>query len=279
MDKEHTELEKYLKSDFNKLWNELINAIPELENLFNYKEIKKIGVKYSAKYVALCYAKQDSVTSSCLLDTLLSSKSNETIAKDFIDELNGIAIVVGTVLKNASSNPNKAVLTKIQQIIKEMVVTMDTDPNSTNSDYRNRLHELLVYNWLCDCENISVIEVASALGNNKDADFKCLHNNGDEFLVEVVSINNIDLSKQDDEETFSSFIGKKVQDKYDSKMKRASIKTHLFVLPIINYEEGLIDFLPNVDSKISFPPFTVVKNIDSNKTEILLMPIENLKTK
>lgn len=247
--------------------------------MFSPKERTCIGRKYAEKYKALCDSQQKTVTSSCFFDEFASSFSTREQAKDFNDLTICIAKVVKTALCNAVSHPNGSVHSKIKRTIKDLFVTMDKKPSSNNSDYRNRLNELLVFNWLSECENIEITDVAYRLDNGKDCDFMCKHKDGTNLLIEVMSINNIDLSKQDNAETFSKLIGNKVQTKYKDKTNRLDDINNLRIMPIIKYVEGIEDFAPTLDSTISLPAFTVVKNINDNNIELCLTPIEELKNR
>lgn len=277
MTEEQKKLLASLQTDFNTLWNKFCEFFPEIKSMFSHKELTKMGEKYAAKYKALCDSQQEIVTSSCLFDEFISSFGNGNQAKDFKDLVNGVGDVIRIAQEHATNNRNQSVLTKIQQTIKDIVVTMDESPLSNNSDYRNRLNELLAFNWLGECKNLGITDVAYPLGNSKDCDFRCLHNDGTELLIEVMSIHNIDLSKQDNADTFSEFVDSKVQKKYADKVKGLDQLHNLKILPIIDYVDRLIEFVPTLDYKISLPPFTVVKNAINGKSEILLIAIEKLK--
>lgn len=268
-----------LQNYFDVIWSELCKLIPEIEPLFSKKERAKIGIKYAAKYKALCVSQQEPITSNCFFDRFAASCGKDSQADGFKDEVNGVANAIRSALKYASSNENSSVLTRIRQIIKELIFTMDINPLSNNSDYRNRLNELLVFNRLNECENIRVTDVTYPLGNNKDCDFRCINEDGTELLIEVMTIHNIDLSKQDNAETFSDFINQKVQEKYDYKLTGAEQISNFRILPIIEFVDGLSDFSPILDPNISLPPQTVIKNVIDGEREILLTPIEKLKTK
>jgi hypothetical protein len=114
------------------------------------------------------------------------------------------------------------------------------------------------------------------LGNGKDCDFRCYHKNGQELLIEVMSIQNIDLTKQDNVDTFSEFINEKIKKKYTDKTKNLGEVQTLKILPILDYVDGLTKFAPTLDTTISLPPFTVVKNTIDGKNEILLITLDQL---
>ena len=278
MTEEQKEQLTSLQNYFDVIWSELCKLIPEIEPLFSKKERAKIGIKYAAKYKALCDSQQEPITSNCFFDRFAASCGKDSQADGFKDEVNGVANAIRSALKYASFNESSSVLTEIRQIVKGLIITMDEEPSSNNSDYRNRLNELLVFNWLNECENIRLTDVAYPLGNNNDCDFRCIHEDGTELLIEVMTIHNIDLSKQDNSETFSDFINQKVQKKYNDKLKGEAQINNFRILPIIEFVDGLSDFAPILDSKIALPPQTVIKNVIDGEREMLLTPIEKLKT-
>lgn len=91
-----------------------------------------------------------------------------------------------------------------------------------------------------------------------------------------MSIQNIDLSKQDNTDTFSEFINNKVKTKFTDKTKDLRDTPNLKILPILDFVNGIVEFAPTLDSAISLPPYTVVKNTIDGQNEILLMPIDRL---
>ena len=172
---------------------------------------------------------------------------------------------------------NKGSIIKgVKDIIKQMIITLDVNILANNPDYRNRLNELLVFNWLCECENLTITDISYPLLNGRDCYFRCIHKDGTELLIEVVSIQNIDLSEQDNANTFSEFINKKVEMKFTDKTRDLRDIPNLKILPILDYVNGIVEFAPTLDTAISFPAFTVVKNTIEGNNEILLTTINNL---
>lgn len=269
-----------IQERFDTLWKKLCGYIPEIGSLFSKNEQSEIRVKYVVKLKALFNSQQESITSPCFFDDFISSCGNGVHVKDFRETVNCVGSTIKFALSNALSNPNKSVLDKIRQTIKDMIITMDENPASNNPDYRNRLNELLVFNWLNECENIKTVDVEYPLGNNKTCDFRCIHQDGSELLIEVVTIHNIDLSKQDNAATFSIFINQKIQKKYHEKLKgEVQIDKDCFrILPILDFVDNLLDFVPTLDYNMSLPSFTVVKNTIDDKMEFRLAQIEYLKT-
>ena len=265
-----------LEVDFDTLWNLFCQYIPEAKEIISIKDRAKFGKKYAKRYKSLCDSQQDHIKSPCLFDEFVSSQVNDNHKLEFYSEITMIAETIRLVLNNALFLNSASVIKGVKDIIKQMIITLDLDILANNPDYRNRLNELLVFNWLCEYENLTITDIAYPLGNGRDCDFRCFHIDGSEHLIEVVSIQNIDLSKQDNAVTFSEFINDKVKKKYADKTKDLRDVPNIKILPILDCVNGLTDFAPTLDSSISSQPFTVVKNTIEGNHEILLTTIDNL---
>ena len=276
MTEEQKILQQKIETDFDTLWNLFCQYIPEVKELVSIKDRAKFGKKYAKRYKSLCDSQQEHIKSPCLFDEFVSSLGNENRKMEFYDEIKIIAKTVKLALNNALSLHCDSIINNVKEIVRQMILTLDLDTLANNPDYRNRLNELLVFNWLFECEHITITDIAYPLGNGKDCDFRCFHKDGTELLIEVVSIQNIDLSKQDNAETFSNFIKDKVEKKFADKTKNLIVFTNLKILPILDYVYGITEFAPTLDTTISLPPFTVVKNTIDGKSDILLTTIESL---
>ena len=265
-----------LENNFDVLWSDFSQFIPEAKEIIARREIAKFGKKYAKRYKLLLDSRQELIKSSCLLDEFVSSLGNEEQNLEFCNEVKMIAETNQLALSNAKSFNRDSIVKGVNDILKQMIITLDLDIAANNPDYRNKLNELLVFNWLCECKNLKITDIAYPLGNGKDCDFRCIHKDGTELLIEVVSIQNIDLSKQDNAITFSEFINKKVETKFTYKTRDLSDIPNLKILPILDYEKGIVEFAPTLDTAISFPAFTVVMNTLYGNNEILLTTIDSL---
>ena len=276
MTKEQIIILENLENNFDTIWDEFCQFIPPVKDTVIIRDIKRFAKNYARRYKLLCDAKQELIKSPCLLDEFITSLGigNQKLA--FREEIKMIADTIQLALNNAKLLNDDSIIRGVNDIVKQMIITLDLDIAANNPDYRNRLNELLVFNWLCECKNLKITHIAFPLGNNKDCDFRCLHNDGTELLIEVVSIQNIDLTKQDNAETFSEFINDKVKKKYSDKTKDLKDVPNLKILPILDYVNDLTEFAPTLDSTISLRPFTVVKNTIDGKNEILLTTLNNL---
>jgi hypothetical protein len=265
-----------IKTDFETLWNLFCQYIPKAKEIVSKKDIAKFGMKYAERYESLCDNHREYVKSPCLFDEFISSFGNDKCKLEFKNEIEMIAKTIMLSLHNAQSLDIESIINGINDIVRQMILTLDLDTLANNPDYRNRLNELLVFNWLIKCENITITDIAYPLGNGKDCDFRCYHKNGQELLIEVMSIQNIDLTKQDNADTFSEFIKEKIKKKYADKTKNLGEVQTLKILTILDYVDGLTKFAPTLDATVSLPPFTVVKNTIDGKNEILLITLDQL---
>lgn len=265
-----------LENKFDVLWKEFCQFIPEAKEIVAIRDVTKFAKIYARRYKSLCDSKQGFIKSPCLLDEFVSSLGSNNRKQEFQEEIKMIAETIQLALSNAKSFNRESIVKGVKDILKQMIITLDLDIAANNPDYRNRLNELLVFNWLCECKNLKITDIAYPLGNGKDCDFRCIHKDGTELLIEVVSIQNIDLSKQDNAITFSDFINKKVETKFTDKTKDLSDIPNLKILPILDYVNGIVEFAPTLDTAISFPAFTVVMNTLYGNNEILFITIDSL---
>ena len=265
-----------LENNFDVIWSVFSQFIPEAKEIIARSEIAKFGKKYAKRYKLLLDSRQELIKSSCLLDEFVSSLGNEEHNPEFCNEVKMIAETIQLALSNAKSFNRESIVKGVKDILKQMIITLDLDIAANNPDYRNRLNELLVFNWLCECKNLKITDIAYPLDNGKDCDFRCIHKDGTELLIEVVSIQNIDMSRQDNANTFSKFINKKVEMKFTDKTRDLSDIPNLKILPILAYVNGIVEFAPTLDTEISFPAFTVVMNTLYGNNEILLTTIDSL---
>lgn len=274
MDNVQTKIYENLLYDFDKLWAKFVILFPIANEIIKNKEIAKLKESFAEKFKNLCDSNVDVMTSSCLFERYISTYNSSDPAKDFQSEVAGIAHAIKRAL--VFSKGNETLTKKIKDIIKSMILTIDTDSCSKNNDYRNRLNEILVFNWLSEFENITVSYIEKDLGNGKSCDFECHHSDGSELLFEVLSKNNLKVEKQDNSQTFSDFINQSVTRKFEDKTKNLSTIPNLKIIPVLEYTEGLEDFNITVDARLAIPPLTVVKNTIKGKASILLVNLDDI---
>ena len=225
-----------LQSNFDMLWKEFTILFPIANDVIKNKELSKFRNSFIQKYKGICDSNTNIITSSCLLERFICTFNPAQQAKDFKNEVDSIA---STIKEALSKSHSEEILTKgIKEIVKNMILTIDANPASKNNDYRNRLNEILVYNWLSESKNITVSFIERDLGNGKSCDFECQHVDGSTLLFDVYSINNLKIEKQDDSNTFSDFINQKVKEKFEEKTQDISTLPNFKIIPILEYTEG-----------------------------------------
>lgn len=264
-----------LRNNFDVLWEGFSIQIPIIKSIIKNKDLSKFQNRFIEKYSLMCKSKVNLVTSNCLLERYISSLSYSPIADQFEQEIVAIASEIEKSLR--ISENNISIANKIKDIIRNMVLSIDTDPNSKNSDYRNRLNEIVVYNILSECENMKLLSIEKPLGNGKSCDFECVSKDNKKILLEVLSINNLDINKQESSQSFSDFINQKVEKKYNDKTQGLLEIPNIYIMPILENKEDLKKHNITTNSNISTPPFTVVINIVDNTAKLELCFLSDLK--
>lgn len=263
-----------LSHNFDKLWNDFVFIFPIATNIISTKALLKFKDNYITKYTNLSESNASIVASNCLFDRFIASLSSDILAKQFMFEVNGIVSVVNKALE--FSKENDMLQSGLKEIIKNLILTIDSNPKSMNNDYRNRLNEILVFNRLSECENINVSFIEKKLENGKTCDFECEHKDGTTILIEVLSINNLNVSKQDNSQTFGDFISKKVENKFLDKTKGLLTLPNIKIIPILEYTESLENFKIKLNYEFSSQPYTVVRNTINGIDEIFLGELEEI---
>ena len=264
---------KNLQNNFDALWEKFVAIFPIAEKVIKKNECAKFRKRFAEKYKNLCDSNVDVIASSCLLERFICTFNSTQQAKDFKCEVTGIASAIERAL---TYSKDEEIKNKIKDIVKSLILTIDVNPSSNNNDYRNRVNEILIYNWLSESGNITVSFIERDLGNGNSCDFECQHVDGSTLLFEVCSINNLKIEKQDDSKTFSDFINQRVKGKFEKKTRNISTLPNFKIIPILEYTEGLESFRITVDNEIATPPLTVVKNTIDGVDNIYLSPLEEI---
>lgn len=265
---------KDLQCHFDILWNIFTNAFPLVKDVISRKDLSNFQKNFITKYEKLCDIDVEFITSNCLFERFVCSLNSDILGKQFANEINGIC---SAIIKALDFSKEKELIQKgIRDIVRNMILTIDVNPDNHNNDYRNRLNEILFFNWLSECENIEILSIEKQLGNGKSCDFECKHKDGTIILFEVLSINNIEINKQDNSQTFSDFVGKKVKEKFMDKTKNIPNIPNIQIIPILEYKEGLEDFKITLNYEFCTQPYTVIKNTKESMIEIFLGNLEEI---
>lgn len=258
-----------LKSDFDVIKNLIEEEIPYSSGLLNEKSWKKIKEKYSSKVEQVLEHQQ--LNSYCIIDFIIGTKHHDhRFAERCKSMIKAINKEIRKSLTFIKSNPAHEGV--INSIITNMLSSMDVDIQSNNSDFKNWVNELFVFNKLTRCTAYTLVEMERTLSNKKSVDYVFINNEtGEELLIDVVTFQNIDPNKHDTVDTFNDFINQRIQKKYDSKLATPAEVSTFRVLPIIEYQDGMEKFTIEVDTNISFPALTICRNKVEDMEEIILL--------
>lgn len=227
-----------VKSEFDSIKQSMLELVPSMDILGNdWKNLQKKMVKRleSAKSV------EDIVKSGIFIDNvLLCFCSNLVVKKNrkqFIDAFNKAVTL-------AQSYAGSQFEKKVTDLLKSIYREGDGSISVSNSAYKNYLHELLVFNYLSNCKNVEVIDIERKIENGNSVDFVVRKDNKD-IGFEVVTLQGIDPSKQDDDNTMGDFIYDRLKNKYLCKTKglgEINNLDQLYIIPVIEYHNGMENF-------------------------------------
>ena len=229
---------------------------PNVANILKQKDWEKI-----IESCSLRYAQMDStpIASFDFIDYVIGYKGSDNNRKEqcnnFIVGFNDSVDKAYMYCKgHAKLKPG------IDCIIRNIMIASDKDVSSTNSDFKNRLNELLAFNFLAGCCATNVVAIEEMLVNGKSVDFVLKNKKTNECRgYEVVTLQGIDPSKQDNSDTMNTFISDRIENK--RKMKFCDLSSSgrissLHVMPIIEWNDGLREFYFMPSNPCSTPIFT-----------------------
>lgn len=258
-----------LKFDFEILKNLIIEKIPYSSVVLNESKWNKIREKYSSKVEQVLVYQQ--LNSYCIIDFIIGTKHHDyRFAKLCESMIKAINNEIGKSLTFVKSNSVHK--WAIDDIISNMLLSMDIDFKSNNSDFKNWVNELFVFNKLTCYTDYTLVKMEQTLSNNKRVDYVFKNKETEEeLLIDVVTLQNIDPTKHDTADTFNSFINQRIQKKYDSKLAESTEVRMFRVLPVIEYQGGMERFKIEIDTNISLPALTISRNEVEGMEEIIVL--------
>lgn len=228
-------------------------------------------------------AKDDTISSYIFIDYVIGVKSTNpdvrNHSKKFVESFNKLA-------KRIMDESEKSLHQKIEIVFKNLFITGDDDMCGGNSDFKNRLNELLTIDYFNQCDNVQIIEIEKPLINKKTVDIILKHKYGDIIGVEILTLQNIDPFKQQDNESMADFLFGRIKKKYEDKTKglvKIDDLDNLLILPIVEYADGLETYKFTYDSQLSTPIMCSHLNYNNGDCEMVLSEInqylENLHTR
>ncbi|WP_281530663.1 hypothetical protein [Leyella stercorea] len=269
-----------LKKHFERLKSELISIVPMMA-LLNTKEWNNLKNRIIKRISPV--AKDDTISSYIFIDYVIGVKSTNpdvrNHSKKFVESFNKLA-------KRIMDESEKSLHQKIEIVFKNLFITGDDDMCGGNSDFKNRLNELLTIDYFNQCDNVQIIEIEKPLINKKTVDIILKHKYGDIIGVEILTLQNIDPFKQQDNESMADFLFGRIKKKYEDKTKglvKIDDLDNLLILPIVEYADGLETYKFTYDSQLSTPIMCSHLNYNNGDCEMVLSEInqylENLHTR
>lgn len=269
-----------LKKHFERLKSELISIVPMMA-LLNTKEWNNLKNRIIKRISPV--AKDYTISSYIFIDYVIGVKSTNpdvrNHSKKFVESFNKLA-------KRIMDESEKSLHQKIEIVFKNLFITGDDDMCGGNSDFKNRLNELLTIDYFNQCDNVQIIEIEKPLINKKTVDIILKHKYGDIIGVEILTLQNIDPFKQQDNESMADFLFGRIKKKYEDKTKglvKIDDLDNLLILPIVEYADGLETYKFTYDSQLSTPIMCSHLNYNNGDCEMVLSEInqylENLHTR
>lgn len=269
-----------LKKHFERLKSELISIVPMMALLKN-KEWNNLQSRMIKRMSQV--AKDDIISSSIFIDYVIGVKNTNPYVRNhneiFVKSFNKLA-------KRIMYELEESLHPKIEAIFKNLFITGDNDMWGGNSDFKNRLNELLAIDYFNQCDKVQIIEIEKTLINNKTIDIVLRHDSGDIIGIEILTLQNIDPDKQQDNESMADFLFARIKKKYEDKTKglvKIDDLDNLLILPIVEYADGLETYKFTYDSQLSTPIMCSHLNYNNGDYEMVLSEInqylENLHTR
>lgn len=258
-----------INDNFEVLKSRLISTVPKMDILKprEWDKIKKLLIDRLSKL-----DKGEIITSSIFIDYVIHKYSNSEPNDKYERWIDAFNDLVDRVLKDSDETLHN----KIEDIIRNLFTTGDNDMFGGNSDFKNRLNELLAIDYFNQCDNVKIIEIEKKLANNKSIDLILRNSSGKTIGVEILTLQNIDPQKQEDDESMSDFIWERIKRKYEDKTKQLTeIKDleDLLIMPIVEYADGLERFNFPTNMQCATPIMCSHLNYDGDKREMIISNI------
>lgn len=245
------DIQDNLSNNFEQLKSYLIKQIPSMGNILSVGDWDKLKKSYSKRYSNITVS--NCLSSLYFIDYVIGKESANdaysTHCKGFISALNH---EIEIAMRHCGQKPK---LEKdITEMIRQMFITGDVDPTTGNSDFKNRLNELVVFNYLSNCDNIEVCSIEEPLENGKSVDFLVYHKIEKKNIgYEIVTMQNVDPTLQEDSVSMTQFLDDRIRRKYDDKingLRSTGNIDKIYIMPIVEYKKGLEKF--NMTSSLGY---------------------------
>ena len=262
-------LQDNIKQHFEVLKSKLISTVPKMDILepSDWSRIQKLLIKRLSKS-----NKGQTITSSTFIDIVIHKFSNTKPNDEYVRRMDAFNNLVNRILKKTDKKLHK----KIEDIIRNLFITGDNDMFGRNSDFKNRLNELLAIDYFNQYDGVSIIEIEKKLANKKSIDLILRNSSGKTIGVEILTLQNIDPQKQEDDKSLSEFLLGRIKKKYDDKIKdlnEINDLDNLYIMPIVEYADGLERF--NFPTNMQYATHIMCPHLNNNgnKWEMRILDI------
>lgn len=261
-----------------KLKQTIIQLAPSFENILSDNDWNCVLQKYLNRINRIHEGFDNVISSSCLIDFIISSTSEDEKGLASRLTVKAINLEIEKALAYCKRQPKHT--TKVKSIIKKTLTEMDDKIFNPNSAFKNWINELYVFNLLTEWKDYEIVDIERPIDNGKTCDFVCKNCKDEEIWFEVVTLQRIDPLKHDDSATMNEFIINRIEDKYKAKTKDLLPENapNLMILPIIEYVEGLERFDISLNSEISTEPLSIMKNELDGVVYFEILPLNKYLT-
>lgn len=262
-----------LKHQFDAIEQLIKEAVPICDEFISKKDWRNLQKRYVNRYANFKVGTLN-ITSSAFIDIIVFAYSGDARAIAVISHVKKCIkiiysyVAIHTQFKSA-----------YYDILKRMIVSFDSDPNSNNSDFKNGISELTILANLCESCCLEILNIEKLLDNGKSVDFSVRLSTTTEVLdFDIITYQNIDPHQHETSDTMNTFLDKRISEKYSDKMKNLPNGSYpeFRVLPIVEYREGMEVFCYEVDSSKSLPIMAYFANTIDGKTEYCLMDLNEV---
>lgn len=262
-----------LKDQFDTIENLVKDVVPICDEIISKKDWRNIQKRYANRYANFNVGTLN-ITSSAFIDIIVFADSRDARANVVIShvkkciEIISSYVAIHTHFKSA-----------YYDILKRMIVSFDSDPNSNNSDFKNGISELTIFANLCESCCLEIQDIEKLLENGKSVDFSVrLRNDLGILDFDIITYQNIDPYKHETSDSINAFLDTKISKKYSDKMNNLPNGSYpeFRVLPIVEYREGMENFCYEVDPSKSLPIMAYFANTVDGQMEYCLMNLNEL---
>lgn len=262
-----------LKHQFDTIENLVKDVVPICDEIISKKDWRNIQKRYVNRYANFNVGTLN-ITSSAFIDIIVFAYNGDARAIAVISHVKKCIEIISSYV---------AIYTQFKSayydILKRMIVSFDSDPNSNNSDFKNGISELTIFANLCESCCLEILHIEKLLDNGKSVDFSVRLSSKTEVLdFDIITYQNIDPHQHETSDTVNTFLDKRISEKYSDKMKNLPNGSYpeFRVLPIVEYREGMEIFCYEVDSSKSLPIMAYFANTIDGKTEYCLMDLNDV---